>query len=51
MRKITFDLETKNDFREVGSTDPAALDLSVVCIHDSLDDSYKSFLEKDHGTV
>jgi DEAD/DEAH box helicase domain-containing protein len=47
MRKITFDLETKNFFQDVGSNDPADLDISVVCIHDSQDDSYKSFLEKD----
>lgn len=47
MRKITFDIETKNFFADVGSNDPRALDISVVCIHDSLDDSYKSFLEKD----
>lgn len=47
MRKITFDIETKNFFHDVGSNDPTALDISVVCIHDSLDDSYKSFLEKD----
>lgn len=47
MRKITFDIETKNFFADVGTNDPAALDISVVCIHDSLDDSYKSFLEAD----
>ena len=47
MRKITFDIETKNFFHDVGSNDPADLDISVVCIHDSLDDSYKSFFEKD----
>lgn len=47
MRKITFDVETKNLFGEVSSNEPTALDISVVCIHDSLDDSYKSFLEKD----
>jgi DEAD/DEAH box helicase domain-containing protein len=47
MRKITFDVETKNFFSEVGSNDPAALDISVVCIHDSHDNQYKSFLEKD----
>jgi DEAD/DEAH box helicase domain-containing protein len=47
MRKITFDLETRNFFHDVGSNDPAALDVSVVCIHDSEDDSYKSFFEKD----
>lgn len=47
MRKITLDIETKNMFSDVGSNDPTALDISVVCIHDSLDDSYKSFLESD----
>jgi hypothetical protein len=47
MRKITFDVETKNLFGEVSSNEPTALDISVVCIHDSLDDTYKSFLEKD----
>jgi DEAD/DEAH box helicase domain-containing protein len=47
MRRITFDIETKNFFADVGSNDPTALDISVVCIHDSLDDSYKSFLEAD----
>lgn len=51
MRRITFDIETKNFFGDVGSNDPAALDISVVCIHDSLDDSYKSFLEKDFQTL
>jgi DEAD/DEAH box helicase domain-containing protein len=45
MRKITLDIETKNMFSDVGSNDPTALDISVVCIHDSKDDSYKSFLE------
>ncbi len=47
MRKITFDVETKNFFSDVGSNDPTALDISVICIHDSHDDSYKSFLEQD----
>src|ERR1700722_5055268 len=37
MRKITFDIETKNTFQDAGSNDPAALDISVVCIHDSGD--------------
>jgi DEAD/DEAH box helicase domain-containing protein len=45
MRVITFDLETKNMFQDVGTNNPADLDMSVICIHDSLDDSYKSFLE------
>ena len=47
MRKITFDIETKNIFSEVNSNDPTALDISVVCIHDSLNDSYSSFLQED----
>lgn len=47
MRIITLDIETKNFFQDVGSNDPASLDISVVCIHDSLDDSYQSFLEAD----
>jgi DEAD/DEAH box helicase domain-containing protein len=47
MRKITFDIETKNLFSDVGSNDPTALDISVVCIHDSLDDTYSSFLQSD----
>ena len=45
MRRITFDIETKNIFDDVGSNDPTDLDISVVCIHDTLDDQYKSFLE------
>ncbi len=47
MRKIVFDVETKNIFQEVGSNDPAALDISVVCAYDSATDSYTSYLEKD----
>lgn len=51
MRVITFDLETKNTFQDAGSNDPTALDMSVVCIHDSDKgsgpESYSSFLEKD----
>ena len=43
MRRITLDIETKNFFQDVESNDPAALDISVVCIHDSADGSYKSF--------
>ena len=47
MRKITIDLETKNFFQDVGSNDPADLDISVVCIHDSFDDQFKSYFEND----
>lgn len=47
MRKITFDIETKNTFEDAGSNDPADLDLSVVCIHDSETDKYSHFFEED----
>ncbi len=47
MRKITFDIETKNSFEDTGSNESSSLDMSVICIHDSLDDQYKSYLEKD----
>ena len=51
MRIITFDIETKNLFQDVGTNDPVDLDISVVCIHDSEKgegpESYSSFLETD----
>lgn len=47
MRKITFDIETKNTFEDVGENNPALLDISIVCIHDSQTDAYDSFLEDD----
>lgn len=51
MRKITFDLETKNSFQDVGSGDPADLDLSVICVHDSDDNQYKHFFENELGNL
>ena len=47
MRKIIFDIETKNLFQDVGSREPAALDISVVCAYDSETDSYSSYLEDE----
>ena len=47
MRKIILDIETRNSFQEVGKAEPAALDISVVCIHDSLTDAYTSYLQED----
>ena len=47
MRKITFDIETSNLFSDVGTNDPAKLDLSVVCIHDSETNSYSSYFAED----
>lgn len=51
MRVITFDIETKNIFQEVGSSDPAALDVSVVGVHDSETNEYTGFFEKDFATM
>jgi len=47
MKKIVLDLETKNTFAEVGSKDPAKLDLSVVSIYDYEDNKYYSYLENE----
>lgn len=47
MRKITFDIETKNFFSDVGKNDPTLLDISIVCIHDSETDEYSSYLEEE----
>jgi len=35
MRYIVFDIETQNIFSDVGSNDPASLDISVVSVYDS----------------
>lgn len=47
MRIITLDLETQNFFQDTGSNEPASLDISVVCIHDSETDEFKSFVVTD----
>lgn len=46
-REIVFDLETKNIFEDVGKNDPVLLDVSVVGLHDSETDSYRSFDESE----
>jgi DEAD/DEAH box helicase domain-containing protein len=40
VRYIIFDIETQNIFQEVGSSDPTALDISVVSAYDSETDKY-----------
>ncbi len=47
MRKIFFDIETRNTFEQAGSNDPSALDISVVCIYDSETDKYSSYLQEN----
>ncbi len=40
MRYLVFDLETQNIFQDVGSSDPAALDISVATVYDYGTDKY-----------
>ncbi len=47
MRKIVFDIETRNIFDDVGKNDPALLDISVVGVYDSETDSYSSYLQEE----
>lgn len=47
MRKIVFDIETKNFFPDVGSNDPADLDISLVGIYDYDRNVYESFIEEE----
>lgn len=51
MRKIFFDIETKNTFAEVGTRDPALLDLSLISIYDSGTESISSYFEEDLGSL
>ena len=51
MRKIVFDIETKNSFQEVGSNNPADLDISVVCVYDYSTNLYANYLEKDFKSL
>lgn len=47
MRKIVFDIETRNAFQEVGKADPTLLDISVLCTYDSETGEYQSYLQED----
>ncbi len=51
MRKIVFDIETRNFFHEVGSSDPAKLDIAIVGIYDSETDTYSSYLQEELGKL
>lgn len=47
MHELVFDIETKNTFEEVGSSDPRALSISVVCVYNYADDQYTSYREEE----
>jgi DEAD/DEAH box helicase domain-containing protein len=51
MRKVVFDIETKNTFSDIGRRDPANLDISVVGVYDSGTDSYSTYLEEEFGKL
>jgi DEAD/DEAH box helicase domain-containing protein len=47
MKKIVFDIETRNVFQEVGSSNPEALDISLVGVYNYEKDEYSSYLQED----
>jgi DEAD/DEAH box helicase domain-containing protein len=47
MRKIVFDIETRNVFSDVGKNDPTLLDISLVGVWDSETDVYTSYLQEE----
>jgi len=47
MRKIVFDIETRNIFQDVGSSNPVDLDISIVCLYNYETGTYESFLQED----
>ncbi len=47
MRKIIFDIETKNTFQDVGSNNPVDLDVSLLCTYDTETKEYNTFMHDD----
>lgn len=47
MRKLVFDIETKNIFQDVGSNNPEDLDISIVGLYDYETNKYESFAEDE----
>ncbi len=47
MRKIVFDIETRNVFSDVGKNDPTLLDISLVGVWDSETNEYTSYLQEE----
>jgi len=47
MKKIVFDIETKNIFTDVGKADASLLDISLVGVYDYETDTYSSYLEEE----
>jgi DEAD/DEAH box helicase domain-containing protein len=51
MRKVVFDIETRNIFEDVGKNDPTLLDISIVGVYDSLSDSYSSYAQEEFPSM
>lgn len=51
MNYVVFDIETKNIFEEVQSSDPVALDISVISVYEKNTDKIKSFLEEEFNQM
>lgn len=47
MRKIVFDIETRNIFDDVGKADPTLLDIALVGVYDYKTNEYSSYLQED----
>ncbi|MEY4602441.1 MAG: hypothetical protein RL292_382 [Candidatus Parcubacteria bacterium] len=47
MRKIVFDIETRNIFSDVGSQNPADLDISIVGVYDYETGQYTSYTQEE----
>lgn len=47
LKKVIFDIETRNIFADVGSDKAEDLDISVLSLYDSETDKYYSFLQED----
>ncbi|MFZ2522721.1 MAG: ribonuclease H-like domain-containing protein [Minisyncoccia bacterium] len=47
MKKVVFDIETKNIFHDVGSRNPEDLDISVVGLYDYESGQFLSFIEEE----
>ncbi len=47
MKKLVFDIETKNVFDDVGRADPVLLDISIVGVYDYETDNYSTYTEEE----
>lgn len=46
-REAVFDIETKNTFQDIGTYNPALLDISLIGVYFYETDTFESFLEQD----